>query len=260
MVTVFVKRILLFAILPVMLWYGIQKASNQILDKEILEKSIESKTQLLENDYRGTKIIVAGDSRAERQIIPDVLSDSLNLPAINIGVSAGDLVSLNAAIEKYYKTKEKHIFIISTSSWQINDGAIDPGYMSLKSYQQLSLLEKSDLYSQNIGEMMRMELRILKYTMLNVLRRSSFTPSYSSDIIDMKGYLQVDGLISTEESDSTIYNQLRDHPFYKNADLDGIRWSLFENTIKKLAGSNHLFILIQPPVAPYWKKKLKDLS
>lgn len=125
--------------------------SDYILDDVHLDTSMEIKIKMLNIDTTKTNIIIAGDSRAERQLIPKIIKSKTGINTINIAVSGGDLVSTIYSIKKFFSNSDL-IFVISASSWQINDGAIDQGYMSLKCFQKLTLKEKYQVYYKNLKE------------------------------------------------------------------------------------------------------------
>ncbi|MDA9317158.1 hypothetical protein N9Q58_04505, partial [Polaribacter sp.] len=119
-------------------------SSNRTLNSLMDEKI--SKLPILSGEMN---IIIAGDSRAERQLMPGIIQEKTGFNTINIAVSNGELVSLVSAIKNKY-SMSNFVFVISASSFQINDGAISPGYLSEKCFQKATIFEKMKLFNTDV--------------------------------------------------------------------------------------------------------------
>jgi hypothetical protein len=219
-------------------------------EDDILNEFVENKTAelLIENDK--INIIIAGDSRAEWQLSPKIIKENTGFNTINIAADACDLVTTVAAIKKKYKSCPKNIFVISVSSWQINDGAIDPGSLSLKCFQELTLIEKLKLYRRNLLEMIRMEVQ-LSESYEKAMVRSKREPIQ----IKEGGFHGIDGNLLKKFKVEDIERKIPLHPWYKNIQNEGARWLLFQRALKDLGKMNSSVIIYQPPVSPIWRKK-----
>lgn len=197
-------------------------------------------------------IIIAGDSRAERQLIPYIFESRLGIKTINIGISGGDLAQAVTAINRYNDT---NIFVISASSWQINDGAIDPGWLSLRTFYDLTFIEQLFIYRNNFNELARLKANFTKHIIGKCFETE---PKYSYDcnIIQENGFF---GIEDTLDLDTTrLISTLSSHPWYKKFKYDGARWRIFCKNIEKLSQKKSLIIIYQPPVSPIWKLKTKN--
>ena len=83
-----------------------------MLDDTHPNTSMEIKIKMRSIDTTKTNIIIAGDSRAERQLIPKVIKSETGINTINIAVSDGDLISTIYSIKKFYSNSDI-IFVIS---------------------------------------------------------------------------------------------------------------------------------------------------
>jgi len=128
--------------------------------------SNKNRLQLInKNDITQSSIIISGDSRAEFQINPSLLSKYTHKNCINIAESAFDLFSLTERL-KLSSLKNK-TFVISSSFWQINDGSIDKGYIREEALSKLSLTEKLTLYQFRISDLIEAQNSLFLHRFLN---------------------------------------------------------------------------------------------
>ena len=151
-----------------------------------------------------------------------------------------------------------NVYIISASSWQINDGANAIGYVSQKCFQQLTLLEKFNIYQNEISEFFRLETTLIrieiKYLLSNISENEEFF--YDDEIISESGFLGInDTLTIDHEYLNTLLNS---HAWYKNLNNNGGRWRIFKEAFNKLSEKDALIIFYQPPVSPIWKEKTRN--
>lgn len=253
----FISKIIYFAIFPLILFTLVNIVIDYKLNEQSIEMGIESKISNLKIDKNKINIIVAGDSRGERQLIPKIIESNTGYNSINIAVNAGDLVSTVFAIKKHYSGSNL-IFIISASSWQINDGAISPGYLSAKCFQKLTTIEKLNFYKSNVWEFVNLYKKLIKQTILSFFSSDASFFNYDSKIISELGYQATSGVIAAFNSDKEVNNYLSIHPWYMNISNNGARWRIFQEAIRELSRIDSYFILLQPPVSPYWKKITKN--
>lgn len=250
----FILKLLKFVLSPILLFLILDVFINFTAKDKGLNSLIEAKIAALPINNDEINIIIAGDSRAERQLIPEIIALKTGFNTINIAVSNGELVSSLAAIKEHY-TGSNFIYVISASSFQINDGAIDPGYLSEKCFQQASLYEKIILYKNNITGFSKMYGRLLK------LAVNSFTNShhiYDTRIIKKKGFFGVEGNIEILKSKTEIQNNIEQHKHYKNLSNNYIRWNVFKKSINELNSMKSLSFIIQPPLSFYAKEIYKN--
>jgi hypothetical protein len=251
----FLIRLLFFLVIPLVLFTAGYFFLGVALDDEILHPSLESKIQALEIDTAGFNIIVTGDSRAERHLSPAVIKHHTGFNTINIGFTGNDLLTTLAAIKKYYPGT-RFLFVVSASSWQINDGAISPGYLSLKCFQEMTFVEKFMIYKKKLSELRRLEVQLMEQYVKSItgkLLNKKADEEHDPQIIREQGFFGVTGFIKNS-GDSDLKKITQAHQFYKNVKNNGIRWNIFRDAMQEIGNMNSTFIIIQPPASPVWKK------
>ena len=84
----FIIKLLIFSI-PIIVLYNIPKIKHYSFHNDINNKI----NSLIKNNNEPL-IIIGGDSRAERQVVPCILEEKFGLKTVNIGVNAGDIAIL----------------------------------------------------------------------------------------------------------------------------------------------------------------------
>jgi hypothetical protein len=181
-----------------------------------------------------TKIIVAGDSRADRQIDPRVIQQNTNSDILNIASTGWDLYSLSKMLLK--TNVHDKIIVISASYFQFNDGAIDNGYLSLESYSDLSILQKVFLYSQRLDELFSIQLNLFEQSI------SSNYSNYYFGNYHRKNNLEFDEQeCESFEISSTWFDH---HPWYKSPNTAGIKMKLLLKSLDNLSSLKNCKVLI----------------
>jgi hypothetical protein len=251
----FLKQLFYFIIIHLIILSGIFFIPDLAAENEILDDTVERKIAELVIDTNKINIIIAGDSRAERQLIPKIIKEITGFNTINIAANSTDLVTTATAIKKSYPSCSKIIFIISASSWQINDGAIDRGYLSLKCFQKMTFLNKLILFKNNLTGMSKLQIDLIqsfKYFFLHILNKKTFI-NYDANIIKELGYRGINGQLNVDLTVKELMVKYKLHPWYKNLSNNGIRWLIFKKALNEIGNMNTHFIIYQPPISPYWK-------
>jgi hypothetical protein len=249
----FIRKVLKFILLPIipllLALFLFENYSHQSSFNDYsFNNSTESKIfKLPVTD--SVNIIVAGDSRAQRQLIPKVIKSITGINSINIATSSGDLVSTVPSLSAY---NDKNIFIISASSWQINDGAIDHGYLSDKCFQQLTLHEKVSIYGNDVKEIIWCYFDLIKL----ILKKDKY--HYNDKTIKEDGFYGVDDTLKIDPNHFTDF--INAHSWYKKINTNGIREKIFSKSLEKLKERNSLIIIYQPPVSSYFKENIKNTA
>jgi hypothetical protein len=221
---------------------------NKGVNKEILSKFLDL-YPLIKNKKC---IVIAGDSRAERQLIPSIVEKNTGVKTINIAVSSGELISFMPYLN--YFNPDSTTFIFSTSSWQINDGGISPGYFSLDAYIQLDLYERLSIYKFNLYDFIQMEDQLVRNSFKDIFRELTNTTKkyqYDQDVIHNKGFLAIHKYLKSTKAEfkwQKNRHQKEQHPWYQNLKSQGFRSKLFDYAISTLGSTNFRVILYQPPV------------
>jgi hypothetical protein len=242
---------LLYFIIPFVLLPSFFISHYGFLDEDILNSELERKISTLKIDTAKINIIIAGDSRAERQLIPEIIKTNTGFNTINIATSSCDLVTVVSAIKKKYQYCSKILFVISASSWQVNDGAIDPGYLSLKCFQKLNTREKIVMFRKSLPEMIKLQLVLFKHVVKKVLHKENDI-NIDGKKINEFGFLGIDGIFKVEKKNILEAGFVK-HTWYKNNNNNGFRWTIFQKSLGEIENMNSFFIIYQPPISSYWR-------
>ena len=208
------------------------------LREGVFNAELEGKLRaFLESD---TGVIIAGDSRAERQIVPAVVEAITGRKAANIGVNAGDLVTFANALKRHQVPSAGRALIVSTSLFQANDGAIDPGYISTACFLNMTLRERLNVYADRLSS----PLSPLDFSLIE-----GEPKAITDRRLGEQGFFGVDRHLELPLPEVLLDN----HPWYRNLSLHGARWRVFEEALDRVAASDFRIYLIQPPVSPAWR-------
>lgn len=243
-VSIFFGSILVYFFI---VFFSIEKYAKESVFNVDLESKIISLA-----DGHVNEIIVAGDSRAHRQVDPVYIYDEYGYSAINIAVNSGELITTYNALKKYDLLGTKSI-ILSVSFFQANDGASEPGYLSTAAIVNMSLAEKLKFISKNLVFYLKLYQKeffqqIVFPKQLSRLQESSF---------EHLGFLPTQGQMSLPIPYSAD-PQKTTHPWYKDINLHGSRARLLRETILKFSQEDCNLVLYQPPVSPAFREKIKS--
>jgi hypothetical protein len=216
-----------------------------VISTAILEIKYETTINIEgQKNIDSTQILIVGDSRADQQLNPQIIHTNLGLNVLNIAEAAMDLFSLTLRLKKL-SIKDKFI-IISASSWQINDGAIDPGYFRIEAYNHLNASQRLRLYTFNIKE-------LLKISINNLFIKHSLYIGNESRFLN-KGFNN-----KVECTDFDTVNMFNKHPWYQNIKLNGIKIKLLKEALLELNKLDCKGIIIyNAPVYSLFAEKAKS--
>ena len=224
----------------------------------IIDDRMEDKTSTLISVVKDPNVIVAGDSRAERQLVPNIIMRDNALKVINVASSSGDLVSFVAAIKKYHLDKKNRIFVLSVGISQVNDGATDDGYMSDKCFQRLSIMARLSIYKGNLWNLCLIQRRLSIKLLAKVLHLDRDLDLGGRNPPSENGYLGVHGVLKGELPATELNRLLISHSWYKNVALEGEKWKIFQKALSELGRMNGRFIIYQSPISPAWRLYTAD--
>ena len=252
----FIKKIFILSVVILLLPFFLI-LSLELQFKNIDTSNIYPKYLKLNRDKKEfpLDILIAGDSRAERQIIPEMLKGKNQKKILNLAVSSGDINRLRDFINNRKEAKSlfnnKTILLLSTSTWQIDDNQQKWGHLSYSTFKYLSFYEKFDILN-NKKDYLKYVLSIHKNNLRNIFN----IWSYDSNI-DSLGYLAVQGDITNlpnSELDNIILNIKQE---WNDVKLNGYRWEEFKKSIKFFSGEFDKVIIIIPPVTDVWRKSIE---
>lgn len=243
--------IFLFPLAALVFWLRIEGGR---LTAEPFYNELEEKLSSLAGTNGTPSLIVAGDSRAETQVDPELMDSLIGLKTINVGTASCDLITLAKALGKRGMLDEDRVFAISVSSFQINDGALDPGYLSTASLMEMALPDAIRVFRKDPdkalpayqGVIRRVFQRLLENEGFDVRRRSMAVAYTRSGFRPLVG--------KTDNRFSLILDPDHiKHTWYKHLADDGVRLRIFRDAIGMLGKSKGRFLIYHAGMSPAWR-------
>jgi hypothetical protein len=219
------------------------------LDREPLDEDLVEKVHsLLVEPGRIPPVIVAGDSRAQRQVIPALIRERLGVDAVNIAVAGGELVSVAKVVEQQRLAEKKPLLVLSATVFQINDGAIDHDTFSMDCLLAMPWIDQIALFREKLPEMAYRKIRMYKRCLAARFGLSSErTKHFAED-----GFMGIEGTF--DASGMQAHPENIKHPWYANLKLEGCKWRVFQAALRKIAGSGVQVLLYNGPSSPAWRQ------
>jgi len=219
------------------------------VDREPLDEDLTQKVySLLIEPGRVPPVIVAGDSRAQRQVIPEVLKRELGVDAVNVAVAGGELISVAKVLNRYALTEKKPLLIFSATVFQINDGAIDHDAVSLDCLMAMRWVDQIAIFREKLPELAYRKIRMYKGRLaarfgLSAMRKKHFAED---------GFVGIDGTFDI--SGMRAHPEKINHPWYKDLRLEGRKWRVFQAALREIAGTGCPVLLYNGPSSPGWRQ------
>ena len=179
-------------------------------------------------------LLIMGDSRAERQLSPKIIDSILVINSINLAISSGDI----NRIRKFFMNNKKLLdelkknknlqLIISASDWQVNDESQTWGYLSHSTFSLMSPMDRLKSLNRKVDYLKFMVLGYKLYAKSQILKLGLLKLPYSSD---SKGFVGINEEFIPKNFENI---SIQDHPHYSNININGWRYSLFEDSIRYL--------------------------
>jgi hypothetical protein len=185
-------------------------------------------------------VIVGGDSRAEAQIVPEVIEARTGSRAANVATVAQDLVTLSNGLARHGVPPASRLLIVSTSLFQVNDGAIDAGFMSTACLLNMTSRERAKIYLDRLGS---------PWSPLAFKFTEDPPAAITSERLREKGFVGIDKRLSLPLPKVL----LTAHPWYRKVSLHGARWRIYQDALGRLAATGLRIYILQPPVSPAWR-------
>lgn len=247
----FFKKIILFCI-PIFIIMAIPTYTHFVMDA-----ALELKINTFLPVGNTVELIVAGDSRAERQLIPSVFRSELKLESVNIAKDVGDVISLLYADNKYDFIDSSKIFIVSISSLITNDGSYINWFMSQPSMTEIGLVKRVLLFKYDYLENWHHRTVLILDDLINDKRGILLPPQ--DILIKNNGYLPIDKKLDIGKFTANSLNpKTTSHLWYRNPKNNGIRKTVFVKSIEQFSKTGAKLVLIQAPIAPAWRNFAGD--
>ncbi len=231
----------------------LQKLLN--LQSRPLDDSLRAKIHsLLLEPPRRPGIVIAGDSRAERQVIPEVLKKGLGVDTVNVAVAAGELIATTKALRQDGVLAHQPLLVVSVTCFQVNDGALDQDSISMDCLMAMRWTDQMLIFRKKLPEMTYRKLQMYG----RCLRaRLGLTATRKKPYPD-DGFVGFDTVldVSSNPGGGLIMEPAKiTHPWYKDLAFGGRKWRVFQTALADLAGTGCPILLFSGPSSPVWHEK-----
>jgi hypothetical protein len=189
-------------------------------------------------------ILICGDSRADEQLAPEIFYKKTGLNTLNIAQSVWDLYSVSKCL--LAGSVSNKLLVISTSSFQTNDGAIDQGYLGLDSYAALSFSDRCKLYHNKPKDFFQMQTDLFIHAVEKLpLMRS---------MGHVERRMNADYYKRPCSPPRVDKAWLHRHPWYKAPSSNGIKQRLMLSALQNLSKLKncHVFIFNGPVCSDFY--------
>ena len=222
------------------------------ITKYIMDADLEAKINTFLFKGNTVEIVIAGDSRAERQLIPSIFETQHNLETVNIAKDVGDIISLVYAEKKYGFADSSKVFVMCLSSLLTNDGSYKNWFMSQPSITEIGLLNQFLLFKSDYIENWYRRIGLIWDDFINDKRGIKIN---KEDIrLKYSGYLPVNEKLNIDKFYINNLNpKTTEHLWYRRPNNNGIRKSVFEKSVEQFLKTGVKIVMIQSPMAPAWR-------
>ena len=227
-----------------------------LLPHVIAREEIRNKVLALTHNSR-PRLVIAGDSRAARQLIPAVITAQLgwaDSDAANIAVDNGGTTPVWAAYREFsHRFAPSPILIVSVSIWSVNDRTQtilpdDELLWSMGLFDRLRLVSPKQALAATFIPERRLLQRI----------QNGFLPSVP--MVQNRGFLGNPTRASENFLSDVVKRQLSllDVTWYRGPELDGIRWRQLEKNMTDLLEAGAQVVLFDGPRHPLLLERIAD--
>lgn len=227
-----------FFIILIFIFYALHDQYN--------DDSLNSKAYLIKN-YQ-PKIIIGGDSRAERQFNPILAQNLLGMnngDVVNIAISSGDPLMIETLISKYPQIFRKATLIISISENELNDGSQKVGYFSN------TMISKMDFFTQIQtfqGKHLDTLLKYYRYNIINILKKIIGYNKETEDFTDTFGFNPIH---SKFDINKYTLHDVDINPWYENyQNRKLIKINLLRNSLYNIKSKVNRLYIYNAPLSP----------
>ena len=205
-------------------------------------------------------VIVAGDSRAQVHIRPDVVAQQLGWPkneVTNIGLFLCEPSAVSAAYREFaHRFADSPIMLLSVSVYSVNDGITDARYINDETLRSVGVWDRFQLVPVQ---------RALAATFLpekDAWRLLTDKAHERAQPVPQRGFLGKPAYESDGFSDEVVARQGSEltRCWFARPRIQGIRWRQFEADLRTLRERGVQVVVLDSPVHPAFSKSLADDS
>lgn len=224
----------------------------------IADQPLRRKVLALTEQHR-PRMIIAGDSRAQVHVRPDVLAASFGWPdsaVVNIGMPLCEVSAVLAAYREFSdRFSVNPIMVVSISVFGVNDGARKEHFIHDETIWSLSVVQRFRLLPPG---------RALLATFLperGLVRRLVRGRHIDKDtVVPEFGFVGKSGGGAVRFTHDSVRSQMSDvqHGWFGNAQIDAIRWTRFVSDLEGLIDEGVQLVLLDSPVHPAFWEAIRD--
>lgn len=231
-----------------------------IVPHPIAREALRNKIVALTEHHRPS-LLIAGDSRAQRHLIPEVVADQLGLTpdnVVNIASASCESPVVVAAYREFAgRFTSAPIMVISVSIYSINDRANEPSALSKESLWSLGLVDRLRLAT------LPRALAAIFLPERELYRRLVIRPREPSPAaVPERGFV---GIAEDRCIDSTPEG-LRpaityvNRVWFNNAEIDGVRWRQLQADLHNLIDAGVQVVIMNSPDHPAYLQAIAGTS
>lgn len=210
-----------------------------IFNSKFNDTQLDSKKYLL---GQNPSVFFAGDSRAERHLDPIYYAELSGLQkdeVANIAVSSGSILSVAEIVKKYPEKFKESTLIISVSSNQINDNAVQLGYYPDIMISKLNVLQQIKTFFPNdLPALTHYYEKQIKYF------AGLKSPLPEKQYVDANGFFAVD-----KENINLEKIEILNHPWYENWEIRHVKEKMINDAVHFLKPRVKNLIIYSAPIA-----------
>lgn len=245
----------LIIVLPIITLFGISTLATQTptyAKLSLLEDKIQ---RLVITATTSPRIIVAGESQAEADVVPNILQKLTGLPAVNVSVGNGTLNEIyDALLRSTALSQQKKLLIIGVNSYEINDHYDDNQILFKKIIGQMPFgIEKlryeykyyhalALFYLNNFKNFIRLNIRDTGHMDAATFARGGNSSNTA--------ILQPHPLETTDPND----------PWYTDIKTGGLKQEAFVTALTELGKTPHTIVIYIAPIAPSRRASLAGID
>ncbi|MCP4593145.1 MAG: SGNH/GDSL hydrolase family protein [bacterium] len=196
-------------------------------------------------------LLIAGDSRAEWQVIPAVVSDAARVPVreiVNIAGTACESSAVRAVYREFSgRFAPQPIMLVCLSAWSVNDRSVEGAMLSEETLWSLGFRERLNLVS-----FPRALSTIFSPERAWGRRLTEFVCGTGPvDVLD-RGFSAIPESSSVRRTPEWTRTRIAriDEAWFGDAVFDGVRWRLMERDLEGLQKAGVQIVVLDPPMHP----------
>lgn len=221
-------------------------ATTYFFHDKFNNNALKNKMYLIK-DFEPT-LIFGGDSRAERQLNPEIASILLNIEinkVVNIAVSSGDALMIEDLINKYPEKFKNATLIISISQNQLNDNSKQLGYFSNNMISKLSFFQQITIFLPGNKETLLAYYKSnIFYYLKKILNVKSIFPK---DFEETNGF---NGINKEFDYNRYTMRDVKLNPWYENYSNELIKINFLKKSLGNIKKSVKNLYVYTAPLSP----------